>query len=225
VTVNVLGFDTATPATSVGVLSAAGDLFEARDVVAPGGRGHHAERVLVEARELLAAAALDWSDIGLVAVGVGPGGYTGLRIGLATARGLAFAVGARLVGVGTLRALAEPLRPLGAITILDARRGELFVAAYRDDVEVLAPCVIGPPQLPDVVARAGNGPWLAVGDGAPAHRATLERLEIAVEAADSPANAVAGGAICRLAARAEDGPVTALYLRRPDAELALTGER
>jgi tRNA threonylcarbamoyladenosine biosynthesis protein TsaB len=152
--VNILGFDTATPATAVGLLSAAGEQFEARDAPAPGERGHHAERVLVQSHELLLAAKLGWRDLQVIAVGIGPGGYTGLRIGLATAHGLALAHGAELVGIGTLRALAEPVRGATAVAILDARRGELFAAAYLDDVEVLSPCVITPPQRRSRCGRA-----------------------------------------------------------------------
>jgi tRNA threonylcarbamoyladenosine biosynthesis protein TsaB len=223
--VNVLGIDTATPSTAVGLLTGAGELFEARDIVAPGERGRHAERVLVEARDLLATAKLDWSELEAIAVGVGPGGYTGLRIGLATARGLAFACHARLIGVGTLRALAEPLGTATTLALIDARRGELFAGAYVDDVEVLAPRVIAPPSLADVVAALRGAPLLAVGDGALAHRDILERLGVELPDAGSPLHQVSGRAICRLALVSADSSAAPLYLRRPDAELALDAKR
>lgn len=222
---NILGFDTATPETTVGLLTAGGEQFEARDELAPGERGRHAERVLVQSYELLADAKLTWTDLQVIAVGVGPGGYTGLRIGLATAHGLALAHDAELVGVGTLRALAEPVRGVTAIAILDARRGELFAAAYLDDVEVLSPCVITPLELPDVLGDAARRGALAVGAGALAQRDLLSRIGIEVPSEDSPCHHLCGGAICRLAARSPGGPATPLYLRRPDAERNLEARR
>lgn len=223
---NVLGFDTATPATSVGLLRGAdGAVDESRDAVAPGARGQHAERILVQARELLVAAPLRWGDLGLIAVGVGPGGYTGLRIGLATARGLALSLGARLVGVGSLRALAEPVSGTTAVTLLDARRGELFAAAYLDDVEVLAPCVIAPAQITELLGAFAARPVVALGDGALAHRELLERAGIEVAPPDSPRHQISGGALCRIGLRSADAPALPVYLRRPDAELALEGKR
>jgi tRNA threonylcarbamoyladenosine biosynthesis protein TsaB len=224
--VNILGFDTAMPVTAVGLLRADGTLTESRDTVAPAGRGHHAERLLVQARELLVAAALDWAELDVIAVGIGPGGYTGLRIGIATAQGLALANGARLVGIGTLRALAEPVRDQTAVAIIDARRGELFVGAYLDDVEVLSPRVISPAELPDALTAVAARPSLALGDGALAQREALERIGIAVAPPGSPLHYVTGGAVCRVA-NASSGArsATPLYLRRPDAERSLAAKR
>ncbi len=220
----VLGLDTATPSTAVGLLVGGGPLYEARDTVPAGGRGHHAERVLMLAASLLEQAAIAWSDIDVVAVGVGPGGYTGLRVGIATARGLSLAHPIRLLGIGTLRALAEPVANATALPIIDARRGELFVAAYADDVEVLEPCVVAPAQLPPLALSVAAQPLLALGDGALANRTALEAAGIAVAAEDSELHLVRGGALCRLAARAAASAantVAPLYLRLPDAELAL----
>ncbi|HEX2701921.1 MAG TPA: tRNA (adenosine(37)-N6)-threonylcarbamoyltransferase complex dimerization subunit type 1 TsaB [Solirubrobacteraceae bacterium] len=222
---NVLGFDTATPVTAVGLLSDLGEQFEARDAPAPGERGHHAERLLVQSCELLVAARLAWTELQVIAVGVGPGGYTGLRIGLATAHGLALAHDAQLVGVPTLRALAEPVREVTAIAVLDARRGELFVGAYLDDVEVLSPCVISPPELARALGGVGRRGALAIGDGALAQRDLLSHIGIEVPAEDSPLHQLHGGAICRLAAASLGTPATPLYLRRPDAERNLEAKR
>jgi tRNA threonylcarbamoyladenosine biosynthesis protein TsaB len=222
---NILGLDTATPSTAVGLLGADGTLLEARDDVAPGERGRHAERLLALSGSLLGEAALGWADIDVIAVGVGPGGYTGLRIGLATAHGLALAHGARLVGVGTLRALAAPLADVTALAIIDARRAELFVAAYAADEELLAPTLLTPSRLASLGEIATGPPLLAVGDGALAHREALESSGIAVADESSDAHRVRGGAICRLAgadiAAGAGGGAVPLYLRLPDAELAL----
>ncbi|MGA2470625.1 MAG: tRNA (adenosine(37)-N6)-threonylcarbamoyltransferase complex dimerization subunit type 1 TsaB [Solirubrobacteraceae bacterium] len=220
----ILGLDTATPSTAVALLVSDGALHEARDDVAGGGRGAHAERVLPLAASLLERAALAWSDVDVIAVGVGPGGYTGLRIGIATARGLALSLQRDLVGIGTLRALAEPVLGATALTILDARRAELFVAAYADDVEVLAPCVISSLELTRVAAAVGAESLLAIGDGALAQRVALEAAGVAVADERSPLHCVSAGATCRLAASAaQRGAASAapVYLRLPDAELAL----
>jgi tRNA threonylcarbamoyladenosine biosynthesis protein TsaB len=222
--VTILGLDTATPATAVALLLDDGGLYEARDDAEPGTRGHHTECVLELARTLLEQAGLDWSDIDHVAVGLGPGGYTGLRIGVATAAGLARSVGASLRGIGTLRALALAVAGATALTILEARRGELFAAAYAADVELLAPCVVVPAQLSTLAVGASELPLLAVGDGAIAHRSRLDEAGIAVAPAGSVVHRVSASAICRLAAaRAVDGgaPVVPMYLRLPDAEIAL----
>jgi tRNA threonylcarbamoyladenosine biosynthesis protein TsaB len=221
--VNVLALDSATSSSAVALAVADGRLSEARDDVAPGARPQHAQRLLALAAELLDAAGIGWRHLARVAVGVGPGGYTGLRIGLATAHGIALAHGAQLVGVGTLRALAEPLGERTAVAVLDARRGEAFVAVYHDGDELLAPRVCRPPEL-GALARRGGPDALAVGDGALRFREFLEPAGISVAPAESALHRVSAGAICRLAA---SGSITAAvpdYLRLADAELALSGK-
>jgi tRNA threonylcarbamoyladenosine biosynthesis protein TsaB len=209
--------DTATPATAVALLDGDGRLREARDDPGPGERPRHAQRLLVLAAELLAGAGLRWDALDAVAVGVGPGGYTGLRIGLASARGLARAAGAGLLGVGTLRALAEPLRGRAAAAVLDARRGEAFVAVYRDGEELLAPRVCDPAELPRLAGHGGPD-VLAIGDGALRFSSYLEADGVAVAPLESELHRVSAAAVCRLAA---SGTVTAAvpdYLRLADAE-------
>ncbi len=127
---NILALDTATPSTAVAVQTADGHAIDLCDAPAPGARGEHAEQVLTLAAAALAQAELDWAAIDLVVVGTGPGGYTGLRIGIATARALGRACAARLAGVCTLRALAEPREGV-VLALIDARRGELFAAALQ----------------------------------------------------------------------------------------------
>jgi tRNA threonylcarbamoyladenosine biosynthesis protein TsaB len=136
----VLGFDTATRSTTVALRLTDGRALQARDDPAPDEHPGHATRLLGMAEELLGGAGIDWSALERIAVGRGPGTFTGLRVGVATARGLAQSLGIELVGVSSLRALAEPaLRshaedpPLLAprvLAVLDARRGEAFAAAY-----------------------------------------------------------------------------------------------
>ncbi len=216
---NVLAIDTATTATVAGLAWDAGRFAEARDDVVDGARPRHAQRILALAAELVAAASLEWSALDAIAVGVGPGGYTGLRLGLATARGLARAHGAQLLGVGTLRALAEPVTERAAAAVLDARRGEAFVALYRGAEELEPPAVCAPEEIAARVRRTAPDA-LAVGDGALRFQSLLEAGGIAVAPADSALHQVSGAAICRLAL---GGRVTAAvpdYLRIADAERA-----
>src|SRR5262245_66308132 len=113
--------DTATPATAVAVWSPEGPAIERRDDPAPGERPGHASRLLSLVDEVVG----DWNAIARIAIGVGPGGFTGLRIGIATARALAQARDLPLVGVSSLAALAAPHdRPV--VAVIDARRGEVF---------------------------------------------------------------------------------------------------
>jgi tRNA threonylcarbamoyladenosine biosynthesis protein TsaB len=164
----VLGFDTATPATAVGLLLADGTTLSARDDPAPQERPGHTARLLALARELLAGAELRWEDVQLIAVGVGPGTFTGLRIGVATARGLAQSLGVELVGVSTPHVLAEAAiggwqaaQPEGGVlAVIDARRGQAFVAAYGSEPE--------PPGAGrDAAGEVGVSRVHAAGTGAP----------------------------------------------------------
>jgi tRNA threonylcarbamoyladenosine biosynthesis protein TsaB len=156
----VLGFDTATRSTAVGLRLAEGDTLQSRDDPGPDEHPGHATRLLGMTDELLTRAGIGWSALERIAVGLGPGTFTGLRVGVATARGLAQSLEIELVGVSSLRALAaggagsgkgggvavsggvamrggvameEEVDPdmSGLLAVLDARRGEAFAAAYR----------------------------------------------------------------------------------------------
>jgi tRNA threonylcarbamoyladenosine biosynthesis protein TsaB len=213
----VLGIDTATPTTAVALALSGAPPLERRDNVEPGARPQHTARVLELAAALLHDAGIGWGQIELVAVGVGPGGYTGLRIGLSTARGIARSAGARLAGVGTLRALAEPLGPRAAVTVLDARRGEAFVAAFAGGSELLAPRVCDPSELAGWAAVGGPAS-LAVGDGALRFSSFLEAGGVAVAPAHSALHRVSAAAICRLALAGHLTAAVPDYQRVPDAE-------
>ncbi len=217
----VLALDTATPATAVALLTGDGEGREARHEPAPGERPGHTAQLLPLAAGLLADAGLRFADVGRVVVGTGPGTFTGLRIGVATARALARAAGAELAGVSTLRALAagagtaEPV-----LAVLDARRGEAFAAEYAGEEERTAPAAL----TPDALAALGRPGLLAVGDGSVAFRAVLEPAGVAIPADGSPLHRVSALALARLGAaapvaRVED--VVPEYLRLPDAEIAL----
>lgn len=232
----VLGFDTATPATAVGLLLADGSVREERDDPVEGERPGHSTRLLPLAHELLTDVGLTWPEVGRIAVGVGPGTFTGLRIGVATARGLAQASGAELCGVSSLKALAAGAdgSAENVLAVIDARRGEVFAAAYGpcdatgERRELLGASVLAPERLGELIEAADAirpGRWTALGDGALRYRETLDGLEASLPEETSPLHAISGRAVCELGASglAEGLTVVPDYLRRPDAELSLQG--
>jgi tRNA threonylcarbamoyladenosine biosynthesis protein TsaB len=221
-----LALDTATSATVTGLRAADGTIREARDDVVPGVRPRHTQRLLALAAGLLAEAGLGWRELESIVVGIGPGTFTGLRIGIATARGLAQATGAPLVGVGTLRALAAAAGPGPVLALIDAGRGEVFAAGYdADGRELVAPAAVAPPDLRRLV---GPGAWLAVGSGALRFRGQFADADVTVPPDESPSHRVSAAAMLGLA-KDDDvdarGGVIPLYLRLPDAELALRRTR
>jgi tRNA threonylcarbamoyladenosine biosynthesis protein TsaB len=228
----VLGLDTATPATVVGLRLADGRTLQARDDPQARQRPGHATRLLPLADGLLAEAHIDWPELERIAVGVGPGTFTGLRIGIATARGLARSLGVELVGVSSLRALAsgaeeQPSRVLAAI---DARRGELFVAAYEGDRELIAPQAVPPDGLAELLESAAidtQAEWRALGDGAILYREAFERAGVQVAEDGCEHHRIQADSICELGEQASSSAEAVLpdYRRRPDAEIALEGVR
>lgn len=219
----VLGLDTSTPATVVGLRTPDGAVLEARDDPSAGERPGHSTRLLPLAAELLARAGLRWGAIDRIAVGVGPGTFTGLRVGLASAHGLALSCGADLVGICSLRALALNARerPL-VLAAIDARRGEMFVAGYQRGVETIGPRTLAPSSALELLAGEG---WLAIGDGALLYRGELESAGARVPDEGSPLHLIAGGSLCELGESAEPvaGVLLPDYLRQPDAVPALRG--
>ncbi|HEY7932213.1 MAG TPA: tRNA (adenosine(37)-N6)-threonylcarbamoyltransferase complex dimerization subunit type 1 TsaB [Solirubrobacteraceae bacterium] len=226
----ILGIDTSTPATTVGLRLAEGPVLEARDDPGPGERPGHATRLLGLTQDLLSRAGIGWGALQRIAVGVGPGTFTGLRVGVATARGLALALGSELVGVSSLHALAHGAQnPHGThervLAILDARRGEAFAAAYRDGREIAAPRALTPTDLLELADELlVEGSWLAIGDGALRFGEQLRAAGVKIPAESSPLHLISAAAICDLgkcAPIAEPEMILPDYCRRPDAELAL----
>jgi tRNA threonylcarbamoyladenosine biosynthesis protein TsaB len=219
----VLGLDTATPRTAVALQPADEQPpAEAAHDPRPGERPGHATRLLPLASELLQNAGLTFPDVDLIAAGTGPGTFTGLRIGVATARALAQATGARLAGVSSLRALAEPVEAAAVLAVLDARRGEAFAAGFQRGTEVLAPAALTPDGLAALRPPQGAGAWLAVGDGAVRFRDALERTGITVLPDIDPAHRITAAAICRLgraAGTTRRDDVVPTYVRAPDAKI------
>jgi tRNA threonylcarbamoyladenosine biosynthesis protein TsaB len=218
---NLLGFDTSTAAVSACVLRADGRAFDLRPPPAalfepPA----HARELLPALAAELERAELDWPRLDAIAVGVGPGAFTGLRIGVATARALAGTLGLGLRPVSSLAALGAGIDAPLALPLIDARRGQLFAALLEDGAERWGPLACTPEELAERVREAGFSP-LAAGDGSVRFRVLLEAAGIQVEPDDSAAHVVSAQQVCRLATRVSDHPPDAVlpeYLRPPDAK-------
>ena len=214
----VLGLDTATPSTVAGVL-VDDAVFEVRDDPAPGARPAHAARLLGAADEALAAAGVGWEDVERLAVGVGPGSFTGLRIGIATARALAQGRGLPVVAVSTLEALARGADGPLVLAAIDARRGEAFAAAWSAGQVLLAPSALAPDALAERVRAMPAAP-LTVGDGAVRFRDSLEAAGALVPPDSDGVHRLRAEQVCRLGAQGRPTDRDALlpdYLREPDA--------
>jgi tRNA threonylcarbamoyladenosine biosynthesis protein TsaB len=234
--VRVLAFDTATPATTVALSGAGEVVFTARHDPSAGERPGHATHLLGLMARVLTRADVGWEGLDRIAVGVGPGTFTGLRIGIATARALARARDIPLVGISTLQSLSLARPQAGAVpagldtvlAVIDARRGEVFAAGWRIDEAMefdralLLPHALAPEALAELVAPLGPA-TLAIGDGAIAFREVLERSGSFIPEDDSPLHRVTATNHCRLADRLEGtvpDQVRPDYLRAPDAEIA-----
>jgi tRNA threonylcarbamoyladenosine biosynthesis protein TsaB len=226
--VNVLGIDTSTPASAACVLRADGEAFEV--VPLPerlGERPGHASELMPAVARCVEDAGLGWAELDAIGVGVGPGPFTGLRIGVTTARALAHAHRAELRPVCSLAALAAGVaadpslggdRPV--LPLIDARRGEVFAALHRDGTTLWEPFAAAPEAVAGRLRDDAISP-LAAGDGAVRFRDVLEAAGATVPSDDSRAHVVRGVSICRLAAKAAPVPVEAVlpqYLRLPDAK-------
>jgi tRNA threonylcarbamoyladenosine biosynthesis protein TsaB len=216
----LVAIDTASPSTVTGVLLDDGRVVEARDDPADGSRGNHAARLLPLLEQALTEGGVTWDDVERIAVGVGPGGFTGLRIGIATARALAQGRGLPLAPVSSLAALAAGAGPGAVAAVLDARRGEVFAAAWDGDRELLAPAALAPSELAQRLL-ALDVPLQAVGDGAVRFRPELEGAGVAVPVDGSAVHRIAAAPLCRLGAVAEPADRDRLlpdYRREPDAK-------
>ena len=218
---NLLGLDTSTPASAVAVLRHDGAEF-ARDPEPTdlGGRPAHARELMPAAAAALAEAGLDWSDLDAVAVGVGPGAFTGLRIGVATAHALAAAHDLELRPVSSLQALAAGIDARWRLPLIDAGRGELFAALYEGEVERRPPFAAAPEALADWLGTEAPAA-LAAGNGSIRFREALEAGGVRVAPPGDRAHVVSARAVCRLAQGTPPAPREAVlphYLRAPDAK-------
>jgi tRNA threonylcarbamoyladenosine biosynthesis protein TsaB len=227
----VLGVDSATADAVIGVTDGGEVVREARVDPGPDGRPRHSQVLLGEIERSVEQAA-GWERIERIAVGVGPGSFTGLRIGIATARALAQARGIPIAPVGSLAALARGIREDGeaavALPVIDARRGEAFAALFGGEGEELWPAFVAPPaELAKRIGKLDSAP-LAAGDGAVRFAAELEAAGATVAPPDDPIHRVAARHVCAVgeaAAEASPDQIQPLYLRPPDAKRWLERDR
>lgn len=218
---NVLGIDTSTAASAACVLRGDGEVFEHEPAPeALTARPAHAAELMPAVARVVADAGLDYGDLDAVAVGVGPGAFTGLRIGVATARALAAAAGTELRPVSSLSALAAGIEGEWRLPLIDARRGEVFAALYEGQEERWPAAASAPEAVARRVVESGLRP-LAAGDGSVRFRDVLEAAGVRLAPAGSRAHVVRGLSICRLALKAPSVASEAVlpqYLREPDAK-------
>ena len=178
--------------------------------VEPRSRGHQERLAPLVAEVMAEAGGVGFDQLDRIAVTVGPGSFTGLRVGLAFAKGLSAALAIPAVGVGSLEALAQPHKGR-VFAVLDAKRGQVYLQAFADGAAVSAPDAL---PIETAAARVAElAPDILVGTGA----ALLAQMRpsaqaIAVDHAD-PA------AIAALGASRSPVPPRPLYLRAPDAKL------
>jgi tRNA threonylcarbamoyladenosine biosynthesis protein TsaB len=208
---NILALDTCVDACSVAVWA---DGRALAAISEPMQRGHQ-ERLAPMVVEALAAAGLNPSQIDRIAVTTGPGSVTGLRVGLAFAKGLALALDRPCVGIGALEALALSAGDGFVAACLDARRGRVYLQVFIDGRAVMAPDVLDTEVAAARIAELWTGgPARLVGSGAPLIAQVLPGAS--VEALATPD----AGVLARLAATREAGPAPRpLYLRAPDARI------
>jgi tRNA threonylcarbamoyladenosine biosynthesis protein TsaB len=220
----VLGLDTATPDAAVAVTRNGEPLLERSTPPGPAGQPRHAAALLPEVEAAVEAAG-GWDTVDRIAVGVGPGSFTGIRIGVATARALAQSLDKEIAPVSTPRALAAGIARLGldrsVLAVIDARREEAFAALYEPGgTERWEPRVMGPEELVARVSALAEAP-LAGGDGALRFRRELEDAGAEVPPDGAPEHRLAAKHVCRLgedSAPVRLHEVRPVYLRQPDAK-------
>jgi len=201
----ILAFDTAT-SVATSALVRDGDVL--------GERVSTAVRVLEDVDALLRCANVEPSDLDALAVGIGPGSFTGVRMGLAAARGIAFSLGIPVAGVSTLDALAAGAPD--AVAVIDAKRREVFVRAGEVCLQKGGEIIALPADSFEAPGR------VCVGDGAVRYRERLERAGAAVPPDDSELH-LPWARFHALLAR-EFGSaelVEPVYIRAPDADRML----
>lgn len=214
-------------------LSAGGEMaYEGSLPPRDGERPRHATALLAEVENAVEAGG-GWERVARLGIGVGPGSYTGLRIGIATGLALAQARNVEAVPVGTLSALALGIRDRlegedrPCLPAIDARRGELFVQLHDAAGEPAgAPAVVAPERLAQWLRETGSeiagasGTPLAAGSGAVRFARELDAARVETLPAGDPAHRLAARHVCELAAAGEAialDRVRPVYLREPDA--------
>ncbi len=226
----LLAVETSTLTGAVALLETGGVVAESRVSVAV----THGERLMAAIDGVLRAARWDLADVEAFAVALGPGSFTGLRIGLSTVKGFAFATGKPVVGVPTLDALAWalPFCAYPVCPVLDAKKNEVYAGLYRTlegRLEVLeAPRAVSPATLAEELRAGTEGPLVFVGDAVAPFTTVLTQI-LGTRARLAPADLrlpsavtvgeLGGWALSRGEA-ADPATLVPLYLRPSEAELA-----
>jgi tRNA threonylcarbamoyladenosine biosynthesis protein TsaB len=225
----IAGLDTATDDVSVAVTHDS-DVVAERLVPRPEvGHPRHSEALMVELEAVVGEAG-GWAAIDFLAAGTGPGSFTGLRVGLATARAVAQSSGKGVVAVGTLDALARGIAEAhsaggrAVLAVVDARRGQVFAALFGPDGRRRQDPFVTSPEELGRRAAAEPGTVLAAGSGALRFRGELEAAGAEVPPDADSAHRVWARHVCRLAEDGAPSPPDAIqpiYLRPPDAQVWL----
>lgn len=211
----LLAIDTAAEACSVGIAADDEPAVFVSEII---GRGH-AERLVGMINEAMGEARLAYKDLDRIAVTLGPGSFTGVRVGIAAARGLALVIGCPVAGVGTLAVHAEAARAIAGarpvLVAIDARRSEVYAQAFGSDGAPIGEPAVGSPSY--FAERADKGTILA-GSGAPLIAAEIgpDAEGLIVHRQSVPDIR----ALMKLGKAATDpfSPPRPLYLRAPDAK-------
>lgn len=222
----ILGIETATVQAGCALGGHEGVIASAHS--AKGRR--HAENLTPAIDFICEQAGIGLDEIGLVAVDIGPGLFTGMRVGIATAKAIAYALRVPMIGVSSLDLLAFSVRysPRLIVPVIDARRGEIFHALYRQvpgGVQRMTEPTVGTAQDLASELMAMSEDVLLVGDGARRHAETFEELD-KVEPVDGGNLYPSAVSLVQLAharaLREEFSPIDRIhpvYLRKPDAEI------
>ncbi len=223
----ILGIETATAKVGCAIGGHEGvlALFE----VARGRR--HAEMLVPAIQSACSRAEVDLDEISVVGVDIGPGLFTGLRVGIATAKAIAHALRVPMIGIASLDLLAFPLRHATRmiVTVIDARRGEVFYAFYRQSpggVQRLGPPQVGTPEDVQAELLSTADDLILVGDGALRYRDRIAEGVRGIEFTEQWLAYPSAAPLVQLAhARAlreewvNPAELAPLYLRKPDAEI------
>lgn len=210
---NILAFDTTTGSCSVAVLAG-----EKSYSVTDGQPALQAEKLFSLIAEVLDQAGLGYQKLGAIAVTAGPGSFTGVRIGLAAAKGIALAADVPLIGIGSLEAIAWEARGYGGndlpiLAVMDARRNQVYAQYFSADARPLGEALLL--NLDAVAQRVPQGPLILAGNGIRLVHHALPQA-IMAEAITVPKAVMVAQAARD---RQQSGAVEALYIREPDAKV------
>lgn len=214
----ILAIDTALGAASACLFDSAANEVLARETVWLE-RGH--DQAIIPLIDRVVAEGGGRAAVDRVAVTVGPGSFTGIRVGISAARAIGLALGVPVVGVSTLSAYVAPLlldRSEGvAAAAIDARHGRIYVAAFAGANQIVAPRMATPR---DAVRSMGSGPLRLVGSGAAPLAIEAWSMGVAAEVvSDAAAPDVAFVARLGVVAEPQSAPPRPFYLKAPDAKL------